>query len=130
MERTPRDASVTATRGTSTQVLTPSHSPGGEPGNPWIYIGHPYVPILDFPGRLTSLINSSQLMTDNTPRIPDAMDMQRLQAMQVIAKMKESAERHGIGFIGGFISPNGEKFVMTNMTDDDDINALMPEDLK
>jgi hypothetical protein len=58
------------------------------------------------------------------------MDMQRLQAMQLVAKMKESAERHGIGFIGGFISPNGEKFVMTNMTDDNDINALMPEDLK
>ena len=69
-------------------------------------------------------------MTDNTPRIPDSMDMQRLQAMQLIAKMKESAERHGIGFIGGFISTNGEKFVMTNMTDDNDINALMPEDLK
>jgi hypothetical protein len=44
-------------------------------------------------------------MTDNTPRIPDSMDMQRLQAMQLVAKMKESAERHGIGFIGGFISP-------------------------
>jgi hypothetical protein len=69
-------------------------------------------------------------MTDNTPRIPDSMDMQRLQAMQLIAKMKESAERHGIGSIGGFISPNGEKFVMTNMIDDNDINALMPEDLK
>jgi selenophosphate synthetase-related protein len=56
--------------------------------------------------------------------------MERLQAMQLVAKMKESAERHGIGFIGGFISPDGQKFVMTNMTDDDDINALMPEDLK
>ncbi len=58
------------------------------------------------------------------------MDMQRLQAMQLVAKVKESAERHDIGFIGGFISPNGEKFVMTNMTDDNDINALMPADLK
>jgi len=66
----------------------------------------------------------------NTPRIPDSLDMERLQAMQLVAKMKESAERHGIGFIGGFISPNGEKFVMTNMEDQDDINALMPEDLK
>jgi hypothetical protein len=55
--------------------------------------------------------------------------MQRLQAMQLVAKMKESAERNGIGFIGGFIAPNGEKFVMTNM-DDDDAMALMPEDLK
>ena len=68
-------------------------------------------------------------MTNNTPRIPDSMDMQRLQAMQLVAKMKESAEKHGIGFIGGFIAPNGEKFVMSNM-DDEDYNALMPEDLK
>jgi len=58
------------------------------------------------------------------------MDMQRLQAMQLVAKMKETSDRLGMGFIGGFISPSGEKFVMTNMTDDDDINALMPEDLK
>ena len=65
----------------------------------------------------------------NTPRIPDAIDIQRLEAMQLVAKMKESAEKHGIGFIGGFIAPNGEKFVMTNM-DDDDAMALMPEDLK
>ena len=63
------------------------------------------------------------------PRIPDSVDLQRLQAMQLVAKMKESAEKHGIGFIGGFIAPNGEKFVMTNM-DDDDANALLPEDLK
>jgi len=65
----------------------------------------------------------------NLPRIPDSIDIQRLQAMQLVAKMKESAEKHGIGFIGGFIAPDGQKFVMTNM-DDDDANALMPEDLK
>ena len=67
---------------------------------------------------------------DNTPRIPDALDTERLQAMQVVAKMKESADKLGIGFIGGFISPDGQKFVMTNMEDQNDINALMPEDLK
>lgn len=67
---------------------------------------------------------------DNTPRIPDALDLERLQAMQVVAKMKESADKLGIGFIGGFISPDGQKFVMTNMEDQNDINALMPEDLK
>ena len=82
------------------------------------------------PGRLQQLINSTLMTTPNTPRIPDSLDMQRLQAMQLVAKMKESAEKHGIGFIGGFISPNGEKFIMTNMDDQDEINALMPEDLK
>jgi hypothetical protein len=69
------------------------------------------------------------MTTPNTPRIPDSIDIQRLQAMQLVAKMKESAEKQGIGFIGGFVSPDGQKFVMTNM-DDDDAMALMPEDLK
>jgi hypothetical protein len=62
-------------------------------------------------------------------RIPDSIDLQRLQAMQLVAKMKESADKHGVGFIGGFISPSGEKFVMTNM-EPDDANALLPEDLR
>ena len=69
------------------------------------------------------------MTTPNTPRIPDSIDIQRLQAMQLVAKMKESAEKQGVGFIGGFVSPDGQKFVMTNM-DDDDAMALMPEDLK
>jgi hypothetical protein len=69
-------------------------------------------------------------MTDsNLPRIPDFMDMQRLQAMQLVARMKEASDRLGIGFIGGFIAPDGDKFVMTNM-DEDSANALLPEDLK
>ena len=68
-------------------------------------------------------------MTDNTPRIPDSMDMQRLQAMQLVARMKETSDRLGMGFIGGFIAPDGQKFVMTNM-DDEDTNLLLPEDLK
>ena len=68
-------------------------------------------------------------MTSNTPRIPDSLDMQRLQAMQLVAKMKESADKYGVGFIGGFVAPNGEKFVMSNM-DDDETQALLPDNLK
>ena len=63
------------------------------------------------------------------PRIPDAVDRQRLEAMQLVARMKESADKFGIGFVGGFISPDGEKFMMTNM-DEKDTQALLPEDLK
>lgn len=63
------------------------------------------------------------------PRIPDAVDLQRLQAMQLVAKMKESADRHGIGFVGGFVAPDGQRFVMTNM-DEDDTQMLLPDDLK
>ena len=61
-------------------------------------------------------------------RIPDSIDLQRLEAMQLVAKMKESADKHGVGFIGGFISPDGQKFIMTNM-DDDDAQALLPDNL-
>jgi hypothetical protein len=63
------------------------------------------------------------------PKIPDSVDQQLLEAMHYIAKLKESADKFGIGFIGGFIAPNGEKFVMTNM-DEDDQELLMPEHLK
>lgn len=69
------------------------------------------------------------MTNSNTPRIPDSLDMQRLQAMQLVAKMKESAERHGIGFIGGFVSPSGEKFIMTNLPQEEG-DLLLPEDLK
>jgi hypothetical protein len=62
-------------------------------------------------------------------RIPDSIDLQRLQAMQLVAKMKESADKHGVGFIGGFIAPDGQKFIMTNM-DDEDTQALLPDNLK
>ena len=69
-------------------------------------------------------------MTDsNLPRIPDSIDIQRLQYMQLTAKMKEFADKYGAGFVGGFVAPDGQRFVMTNM-DDDDAMALMPEDLK
>ena len=78
--------------------------------------------------RLTSLNGVTQLMSDQL-RIPDSVDAQRLAAMQLVAKMKESADRHGIGFVGDFIAPDGQKFVMTNM-DDEETNMLLPEDLK
>lgn len=63
------------------------------------------------------------------PRIPSSIHQQELEAMHYIAKLKESADKLGIGFIGGFIAPNGDKFVMSNM-DDDDQQLLLPEHLK
>ena len=87
---------------------------------------------LDIPRRL-SLFHQPQLKVltqmDSNLRIPDAIDSQRLAAMQLVAKLKESADKHGVGFVGGFIAPNGEKFMMSNM-DEDDTNALLPEDLR
>ena len=69
------------------------------------------------------------MTNDNNLSIPDSVDSRKLEAMQFVAKMKEAAERCGAGFIGGFITEDGERFVMTNM-DDDDAMALMPENLK
>ena len=74
--------------------------------------------------KLMSLLNDAP-----KPRIPDAVDTQRLEAMQLVARMKESADKFGVGFVGGFISPDGQKFMMTNM-DEADTNALLPDDLK
>ena len=71
-----------------------------------------------------SLINDAP-----KPRIPDAVDTQRLEAMQLVARMKESADKFGVGFVGGFIAPDGQKFMMTNMNEAD-TQALLPEDLK
>ena len=62
-------------------------------------------------------------------RIPNSIDANRLQAMQFVARMKEAADRCGAGFIGGFIAPDGQKFVMTNMNEED-AQMLLPEDLK
>ena len=44
----------------------------------------------------------------------DSYSMEQLEAMQLVAKMKEAADKCGAGFIGGFISPTGERFMMTN----------------
>jgi len=77
----------------------------------------------------TSFKTMSALNDSPKPRIPDSVDLQRLQAMQLVARMKEAADRNGIGFVGGFVSPNGQKFMMTNM-DEADTQMLLPDDLK
>jgi len=71
----------------------------------------------------------SALNDSPKPRIPDSVDFQRLQAMQFVARMKEAADRNGNGFIGGFVAPDGQKFIMTNM-DETDTQMLLPDDLK
>lgn len=63
------------------------------------------------------------------PKIPDSLHRQELEAMHYIAKLKESADKLGIGFIGGFVAPNGNKYIVSNM-DADDQELLMPEHLK
>lgn len=61
--------------------------------------------------------------------IEDSLDPQKLSAMRIVAQMKEAADRQGVGFIGGFVAPDGKKFVMTNM-EDEDMKMLMPDELQ
>lgn len=65
-------------------------------------------------------------------QIPGQLPRQdKLAAMALVAKMRDAANKAGISFVGGFIAPDGEKFMMNNMNDDiDAINEMLPEQLK
>lgn len=49
----------------------------------------------------------------------DAPTMQQLAAMQLVARMKEAADKCGAGFVGGFIDENGNRFMMSNLEESD-----------
>ena len=65
-------------------------------------------------------------------QIPDELPKQnRLAAMAFVAKMRDAANKAGVSFVGGFITPDGEKFMMNNMNDDTEaINQMLPDELK
>ena len=63
-------------------------------------------------------------------QIPDNIPQSdKLAAMQLVAKMKDAANKCGAGFIGGFIAPDGTKFIASNM-DENDPNYIIPEELR
>ena len=63
-------------------------------------------------------------------QIPDQLpDPQKLYAMSLVAKIKDQADACGARFIGGFIAPDGERFIMTNM-EEDDPNYIIPDNLQ
>lgn len=69
-------------------------------------------------------------MSDIAPpnNIPDP---EKLAAMEMVAKMRAAADKAGIPFVGGFIAPDGSKFMMNNLGDDEDaINQMLPDSLK
>ena len=71
---------------------------------------------------------------DNKPRIPDAIDLNRLKRMQTVAKMKEFADQRGMGFVGGYYDEKtGELFQMDNLPEGVDLSdltqPLIPDDL-
>lgn len=61
--------------------------------------------------------------------IQDPIDPQKLAAMRIVARMKEAADKQGVGFIGGFVAPDGKKFVMSNM-DGEDMRMFLPDELQ
>tara|TARA_Y100001951_G_scaffold76624_1_gene63859 strand:+ start:335 stop:571 length:237 start_codon:yes stop_codon:yes gene_type:complete len=61
----------------------------------------------------------------NKPRIPDAVDMQRLQRMQTVAKMKDFANQKGMSFVGGYYDEKtGEMFTMDNLPEGFDTSSI------
>lgn len=51
--------------------------------------------------------------------VPSSVDPKILHSMQHVAKLRELADKHGMGFIGGFMLPDGTPFITTNMEDVD-----------
>ena len=49
----------------------------------------------------------------------DKLSADHLKAMQLVARMREAADKCGAGFVGGFISPTGQRFMMSNMDEND-----------
>lgn len=49
----------------------------------------------------------------------DQFSMEQLKAMQLVARMKDAADKAGAGFVGGFISPTGQRFIMSNVDAND-----------
>ena len=49
----------------------------------------------------------------------DAPTMRQLAGMQLVARMKEAADKCGAGFVGGFIDENGNRFMMSNVEEGD-----------
>ena len=39
--------------------------------------------------------------------------------MRLVARMKEAAEKVGAGFVGGFVTPTGQRFMMSNVDEND-----------
>jgi hypothetical protein len=70
-------------------------------------------------------MNNLDWETNNTDKDlanQDKYSIEQLKAMQLVARMKEAADRCGAGFVGGFVSPTGQRFMMSNV-DSDDVQA-------
>ena len=61
--------------------------------------------------------NSNEL---NKPDVPDSLNQDELKGMEFVAKMRATADKLGIPFLGGFKDPKtGEIFINSNVNEDD-----------
>ena len=61
----------------------------------------------------------------NKLNIPDSIDRKRLQKMQTVAKMKDFADKNGVGFLGGYYDETtGELFTMDNLPEGFDTSII------
>jgi hypothetical protein len=60
----------------------------------------------------------------------DQYSMEQLKAMQLVARMKDAADKAGAGFVGGFITPSGQRFMMSNVESDDVQHQAIEQQLK
>ena len=45
----------------------------------------------------------------------DAYSLEVLTAMQTVIRMKEAADKQGAGFVAGFVTPSGKRFLVSNV---------------
>jgi len=69
---------------------------------------------------------------DNTKDLSktDAPTMRQLAGMQLVARMKEAADKCGAGFVGGFIDEHGNRFMMSNLEEGDIQEEKIKEQLE
>jgi hypothetical protein len=67
------------------------------------------------------MANLSSNFNDPSNNLADQnqFSLEHLKAMQIIAKMKEAADKAGAGFVGGFVTATGQHFLMSNVDQDD-----------
>jgi len=68
--------------------------------------------------RIANAMNNINWEADDSTKDlskTDAPTMRQLAGMQLVARMKEAADKVGAGFVGGFIDENGNRFMMSNM---------------
>ena len=60
----------------------------------------------------------------------DAPTMRQMAAMQLVARMREAADKYGAGFVGGFVDENGNRFMMSNLEEGDIQEEKIKEQLE